>query len=168
MTKLETNIFVKPCDYSDPSQRQAIVTLIGAYMKDEMGGGDPLSEQEQTRLTDGLSRHPAALVLLAQTDGCYAGLLVAFENFSTFTARPMLNIHDVVVLPGYRGRGVGRSLLKAIIAEAERRGASRLTLEVRTDNVVAQNLYQSLGFGSPSPGLFYWRKNLLLPTEHIR
>jgi ribosomal protein S18 acetylase RimI-like enzyme len=160
MTKIETHILVKPCDYADPLQRQAVVTLINAYIRDEMGGGVPLSEQEQIRLIDGLSGRPAAVVLLARTEGCYVGLLVAFENFSTFTARPMLNIHDVAVLPPYRGRGVGRSLLNAIIAEAARRGASRLTLEVRTDNAVAQNLYQSLGFESPSPGMYYWRKYL--------
>ncbi|MDR1556689.1 MAG: GNAT family N-acetyltransferase [Tannerellaceae bacterium] len=160
MTKAGTNISIQPCDYSCLSQRQAVGSLINAYSKDEMGGGSPLSAQEQVALTDGLSKHPTAIVLLAETDGIYAGLLVAFENFSTFTARPMLNIHDVFVLPGYRGKGIGRLLLNAIIAEAAVRKASRLTLEVRTDNLPAQHLYQSLGFEAPTPGMHYWRKYL--------
>jgi ribosomal protein S18 acetylase RimI-like enzyme len=147
-------------DCSDPSHRQAVAALIDAYIKDEMGGGAPLSEADRVRLVDGLGRHPAAIVLLAEAEGAYAGLVVAFENFSTFTARPMVNIHDVFVLPGFRGRGIGRLLLNGIIAGAERRGASRMTLEVRRDNVVAQELYRSLGFGETSPGMYYWRKYL--------
>jgi ribosomal protein S18 acetylase RimI-like enzyme len=157
---LETNVRIKRCDYSDPLQQQAVICLINSYIKDEMGGGAPLSERQQRQLTEGLGRHPAAIVLLAGTPGTYAGLLVAFENFSTFTARPMINIHDVIVLPEYRGRGIGRLLLNAILAEAAGRNASRLTLEVRTDNPVAQKLYQSLGFEAPSPAMYYWRKYL--------
>jgi ribosomal protein S18 acetylase RimI-like enzyme len=153
-------IIITPCDYSRQSHRQAIVALIDAYINDAMGGGSPLSSEEQLRLTDGLANHPTAIVLLAEIAGAYAGLLVAFENFSTFTASPMVNIHDVIVLPQYRGRGVGRLLLEAVIAEAANRNASRLTLEVRQDNLVAQTLYQTLGFEAPVPGMYYWRKYL--------
>ncbi|MDR1919618.1 MAG: GNAT family N-acetyltransferase [Tannerellaceae bacterium] len=147
-------------DYSRPEHRQAVASLIDAYIKDEMGGGTPLSASEQIRLTEGLAQHPTAIVLLAEVEGVYAGLLVAFENFSTFTVRPMVNIHDVIVLPEYRGQGVGRQLLNGIIDEAAKRGASRLTLEVRKDNLVAQRLYQSLGFEETSPSMYYWRKYL--------
>ncbi|MDR1645032.1 MAG: GNAT family N-acetyltransferase [Tannerellaceae bacterium] len=157
---METIVRIIPWDYSDESHRQAVVTLIEAYINDEMGGGNPLSEEGRARLTEGLGCHPGAIVLLAIVGGTYAGLLVAFENFSTFTARPMVNIHDVVVLPSYRGRGIGRRLLDGIIDEAGRRGASRLTLEVRKDNVVAQKLYRSLGFEETDPGMYYWRKYL--------
>jgi ribosomal protein S18 acetylase RimI-like enzyme len=160
MKTLDTNTFITACDYSNPLHQQAVVALIDAYIKDEMGGGQPLSAQEQVRLTEGLGKHPTAIVLLAETGGAYAGLLVAFENFSTFTARPMVNIHDVIVLPAYRGQGIGRLLLEGIIAEAGRRNASRLTLEVRKDNLIAQNLYQTLGFEETVPGMYYWRKYL--------
>jgi GNAT superfamily N-acetyltransferase len=87
-------------------------------------------------------------------------MLVAFENFSTFTVSPMINIHDVIVLKEYRGKNVGRSLLNAIINMAENRGCSRITLEVREDNRVAQHLYKSMGFDTPVPMMYYWRKNL--------
>jgi ribosomal protein S18 acetylase RimI-like enzyme len=160
MTRIETNIRIHSCDYTAPSQRLAIPALINAYIVDEMGGGRPLSVQEQARLIRGLSERPAAIVLLAEANDAYAGLLVAFENFSTFTARPMINIHDLIVLHEYRRLGIGRLLMNRIMAEAARRKASRLTLEVRTDNPAAQNLYQSLGFEAPSPEMYYWRKYL--------
>ena len=148
------------CDYSNPEHRKAVVALINAYIQDEMGGGSLLSEQEQAGLVEGLKNHPKAILLLAETQGAFTGLLTAFENFSTFTARPMINIHDVMVLKEYRKKGIGRSLMNALIEEAGKRNCSRITLEVRKDNLPAQNLYNDLGFCEPEKSMFYWRKYL--------
>ncbi|MDR2389474.1 MAG: GNAT family N-acetyltransferase [Tannerellaceae bacterium] len=152
------NLF--PCDFSCAEHRKALAALINVYIADEMGGGEPLEASEELRLAQGLEQHPSAVVLLAGVHGKYVGLLVAFENFSTFSVRPMINIHDVIVRPEYRGRGVGRLLMNGMIQEARRRGAARITLEVRKDNLAAQHLYQSLGFEETSPGMYYWRKSL--------
>lgn len=148
------------CDYTNPLHVKGIADLINAYIEDDMGGGEPLSESRQLALIEGLKTHPTSVVLLAEVDGKIGGLLVAFENFSTFTVRPMINIHDVIVLPEYRGRGVGRALLRRIIEVAEERGCSRITLEVRKDNLPARQLYKSVGFAEPWPGMYYWRKEL--------
>ncbi|MDR1553636.1 MAG: GNAT family N-acetyltransferase [Prevotellaceae bacterium] len=153
-------IEITVCNYSDPAHREAIASLINAYIDDEMGGGVLLSQEEQQRMIDGLSAHPKSIVLLACDADVFVGMLTAFENFSTFTAQPMINIHDVFVLNDWRGKGVGRKLMNAIIAEAGKRKCSRITLEVRKDNVKAQNLYQSLGFDEAGHGMFYWRKYL--------
>ncbi|MDR2626840.1 MAG: GNAT family N-acetyltransferase [Dysgonamonadaceae bacterium] len=154
------NTIIKVCNYADARQREALATLIDAYIRDDMGGGTPLSPTGKMHLIDGLSNHPSAIVLLAQTGGLYTGLLVAFENFSTFTARPMINIHDIIVLPEYRGKGIGRRLMEVVIRIAEEKKCSRLTLEVRKDNLPAQHLYQTLGFDEAEPGMFYWRKTI--------
>jgi GNAT superfamily N-acetyltransferase len=151
-------ITIAHCDYSKPEHVKAVTALLNAYIEDEMGGGEPLTQPQQIRLIDGLKLHPMSIVLLAEQQGIFTGLLVAFENFSTFTVKPMLNIHDVVVLKTHRGIGVGRKLLQAIVREAEIRGCSRLSLEVRNDNMVAQSLYRSLGFNDTNPPMFYWRK----------
>lgn len=45
-----------------------------------------------------------------------------------------------------QGKGVGRAMLRALLAEAERRGAVRVILEVRVDNASAIGLYESEGF----------------------
>ncbi|MDR2809995.1 MAG: GNAT family N-acetyltransferase [Tannerellaceae bacterium] len=155
-----TDFSITRCDLSIAEHRRAVTALINVYIADEMGGGSPLTDSEQVRLVEGLDKHPATVVLLAASASRYVGMLVAFENFSTFTARPMVNIHDVIVHPEYRGKGIGRLLMNGIIGEATRRGASRITLEVRQDNLVAQGLYQSLGFEETSPSMYYWRKNL--------
>jgi RimJ/RimL family protein N-acetyltransferase len=50
------------------------------------------------------------------------------------------------VLPGYRGRGIGRRLLEACIAKAWSKGITRIELEARADNSHAIRLYEHLGF----------------------
>ena len=57
-----------------------------------------------------------------------------------------VDIHNLAVHPSHRRDGVGRSLLQAVIRETRERGLKKVTLEVRKSNVVAQRLYQSLGF----------------------
>ena len=151
---------ITKCNLSRPEHQKALIDLISDYILDDMGDGVPLSEKEKIDLVEGLKNNPKALVLLAENQGIFTGLLVAFENFSTFTARPMMNIHDVTVPKQHRKKGIGRKLMNALIEEAEKRNCSRITLEVRKDNIPAQNLYKDLGFSEPPPGMFYWRKYL--------
>jgi ribosomal protein S18 acetylase RimI-like enzyme len=154
------DVTVRACDYANPEDRNAIGVLINAYIADEMGGGEPLAPSQQSRLAEALRQHPKSTVLLACIGEIRCGMLVAFENFSTFTVSPMINIHDVIVLKEYRGRHAGRRLLEAVADIAAKRGCSRITLEVRKDNPVARHLYKSMGFDAPLPEMYYWRKHL--------
>ena len=88
-----------------------------------------------------LARVPSAFVVLASLDAPvgYAGLLT---RRGTRSAR----LYSIAVSPNSVGRGVGRRLLQAIEDEARRRGASRLHLEVRADNVSAIHLYERMGY----------------------
>ena len=55
-------------------------------------------------------------------------------------------VQTIAVASTYQGRGLGAVLLKDLLEEAERRGQSRMLLEVRADNVAAQRLYGRHGF----------------------
>ena len=69
----------------------------------------------------------------------YAGLLAGRGTGDA-------DVQTIAVLPEARGRGLGRTLVTQLVAEARRRGAREVFLEVRADNPVAQGLYASLGF----------------------
>src|SRR5690606_278518 len=56
------------------------------------------------------------------------------------------DIQTIALDADFRGRGRGRALLQALIAQALARGARELFLEVRADNPVARSLYDSEGF----------------------
>ena len=74
------------------------------------------------------------------------GLINCFEGYSTFKAQPLMNIHDIAVLPGHRGAGVGQALLAAAEQHAKDRGCCKLTLEVLTGNTRALKSYLGFGF----------------------
>ncbi|MEA5129393.1 MAG: GNAT family N-acetyltransferase [Proteiniphilum sp.] len=155
-----TPVSTHECDFTNEADLKAVGTLMNAYIKDQYGGGELLNMSRQLHLVDALNEHPKSIVLLAEIDHVRCGMIVAFENFSTFSVRPMINIHDVIVLEEYRGKGVGKRLMEAIELIARERQCSRITLEVREDNVVAQRLYKKMGFGETAPPMLYWRKYL--------
>lgn len=55
-------------------------------------------------------------------------------------------ITNVAVHPDYRGKKIGKKLMKELINTLKKEGSTDITLEVRKSNIVAQNLYESLGF----------------------
>jgi ribosomal protein S18 acetylase RimI-like enzyme len=131
-----------------------VVGLIDAYARDSMGGGAPLADGVRARLAADLRERVAsgaAVVLLARRGGEDVGVAVCFAGYSTFRARPLLNLHDVAVLPGARGRGVGQALLAAVETRARALGCCKVTLEVREDNAPARRLYARAGFVDSAP-----------------
>lgn len=133
-------------DLSRASDADAVVDLLNQYALEPTGGGVELGEQVRRDLIPALQRRRDALILLARRDGEAVGLLNAFETFSTFAAAPLLNIHDVYVLPALRGTGVGRAMFQYAERIARERGYCKMTLEVLSGNVPAQHLYRSEGF----------------------
>lgn len=79
-------------------------------------------------------------VVLRDDDGALLGYAGVAVN------RPTADVQTVAVTPAAQGRGVGRQLLDSLVQTAAEGGASELLLEVRADNVAAQNLYRSIGF----------------------
>lgn len=63
----------------------------------------------------------------------WAGLMVIAETAQILT---------IGVVPAEQGRGVGQALLEELLAEAGRRGAAEVVLEVRVDNGAARRLYE--------------------------
>jgi len=55
-------------------------------------------------------------------------------------------LEDLVVRPDRRGRGIGRTLLKHVAAQARADGVLRVTLLTDPDNERAHALYRSVGF----------------------
>lgn len=152
-------------DYLNPTHAQAIVTLMQVYAKDPMGGGMPLSDEVADALVQRLAAFPTAFTLLAFVEGQPAGLANCFEGFSTFAAKPLINVHDLVVAPAFRGRGIARALFAQIEVIARERDACKLTLEVLEGNATARRLYEALGLGDyvldPAMGrALFWQKTL--------
>lgn len=81
-----------------------------------------------------------ARFLVAERDGQVAGYAgmhgVCGEGY----------IANIAVFPAFRGRGVGRALLRGLVSCARKQQYEFITLEVRAANRPAISLYESEGF----------------------
>lgn len=68
------------------------------------------------------------------------------------------DIGNIAVAPGFRRRGAGAALLKALLEEAERRQAAVVQLEVRESNLAARRLYEKNGFETVGKRKNYYEK----------
>lgn len=153
-------------DYNNQKQADDLVLLLDSYARDPMGGGEPLSQFVKENLVTELSRRDFGLSLIAYVDNQLAGLLNAFEGFSTFACKPLFNVHDVIVLEKFRGLQLSQLLLQELEVVARAKGCCKITLEVLEGNHIAQGAYKKSGFAGyeldPEMGrAMFWQKKLI-------
>lgn len=164
-------------DYQKSSDADAIIELMNHYSLDKMGGGEELPNSVKKVLVAEMAKIPGAFTVIAFVEGSTegddlassdlipVGLINCFMGFSTFKAKPLVNIHDVVVLPAYRGLKLSMRMLEKVEELAIERGCCKLTLEVLEGNKIAQNAYVKFGFGGYEldpelGGAGFWEKML--------
>ncbi len=140
------NLTVDALDLDDPEQALIWLELLDHYAQDPMGGGDGLSDYAKLNLVAAMREVPGFHGALARLDGKAVGLIDCFAGFSTFAARPLLNVHDIVVHRDVRGRGIGQALLAWAERRAGELGCCKLTLEVLSNNTRAMRSYEQAGF----------------------
>ena len=158
-------VLIREADLGSPQDQESIVALTCAYAQDPMGCGKALEPETREQLIAGLQHHPTTLILLAEKEGEPVGIATCFVGFSTFAAKPLINIHDLAVSEAFRGQGIGRQLLAAVEQAARERGYCAVTLEVEQRNELAHRTYLAFGFVQEhhGPGLgstLYLKKSL--------
>jgi ribosomal protein S18 acetylase RimI-like enzyme len=146
-------------DLEQPAHADAVVALLDMYCQDFFGNNAPLKNEVRHRVIGGL-REAGGTCFLARDGEAFVGLAICLPSYSSFRARPILNIHDIAVVPEHRGQGIGHALLAAIEKEACRRGCAKITLEVRSDNALARDLYRRCGFRGTEPQTLFWSREL--------
>lgn len=152
---------------------QAVLDLLNAYAEDPMGNGTPLPANVLKSLIPGLKNHPTTIIFLAFRKNRPMGIATCFKGFSTFNARPLINISDFFVQPEHRGKGAGRMLLDAVDKKARNLSCCKITLEVQENNHSARGLYTKAGYcrdvhvPEAGPALFFSKQLLPLPDKDL-
>lgn len=141
-----TSHSVLRADYSNPAHARAVVDMLDTYARDPVGGGHGLGDFARANLVPCLAALPQAFSVLAFDGQTPVGLVNCLEGFSTFACRPLVNVHDVVVLASHRGQRVAEHMLQLVEQIARERNACKLTLEVLSGNAGANRLYARFGF----------------------
>ena len=105
-------------------------------LESEMFPGDPWTVEQFWQELAQDTRYYVVALSGNQVIG-YAGV---------FVLAPDADVQTIGVGAGLQGAGVGARLLTTILAEAVRRGAVHVMLEVRSDNTAALALYDRFGF----------------------
>jgi L-amino acid N-acyltransferase YncA len=122
--------------------------------------GDPKSFEEIARWW---AEHDERYVVLVATESkCIVGW-ASLNRFSHRCAHSNIADLSVYVARGYRGRGVGYSLLTSLTGEAEQNGFHKIVLHSLNRNENGKRLYRKSGFAEV--GIF--REHGLLDGEYV-
>ena len=116
----------------------------------ELQGGRALSPTEwRPNLVEILhaevdTRLARGTIAVAEEEG--ALLALVFITFADEAPAPFAIVEDLIVAPETRGRGVGKTMLDWIAAEARARGIRRLFLESGIKNQRAHDFFEREGF----------------------
>ncbi len=81
-----------------------------------------------------------SVALVAMDGESVAGFLVGWF------AADQVHVANIAVAAGYRRRGVGTGMMLRLLEEADRRGCTSSSLEVRESNLAARSMYSRMGF----------------------
>jgi len=151
---------ILPVDLQNELHTRQLIKLLNDYMCDPMGKNAEMEEGFASKIIAGLKAYTCYLGFFVLLDDQFAGLANCNHNFSTFKAKPILNIHDFIITPEFRNIDAGQFLLAGIINFASQNGYCRINLEVREDNLNAKSLYKKMGFSDCVPRMMFWERML--------
>jgi len=125
---------------SDVAQIVRFVKDLALYEKEP----DSAVLTEADILRDGFGENPYFFVLMAEWNDVPVGFAFYFFNYSTWRGRPGIFLEDLYVNPEYRGKGIGKSLLKEIAKIAVENRCERIQWQVLDWNKPSIDFYESL------------------------
>jgi L-amino acid N-acyltransferase YncA len=123
---------------------RTITNLCTEHASFERASFDPAGHD--ARLTKAMQGSNArVMIFLAETETQPIGFASVSREFSTWQARDYLHMDCLYVIQDMRGRGVGKHLIEAVIAEARLQGLVEIQWQTPSWNVNALKFYRSLG-----------------------
>jgi GNAT superfamily N-acetyltransferase len=132
-------IHIRPATPDDVSLMLAFIQDLAEY---ERAPHSVQITEEQLRL-DGFGTKCYYKCLIAEAERSPAGFALFFPIYSTWQGRSF-HLEDLFVRPAFRGRGIGKMLLRRVAAIAIENGCRRLQWDVLDWNTPAINFYRNL------------------------
>jgi GNAT superfamily N-acetyltransferase len=136
-----TEIRIQPATEADAP---LILTLIKALAEYERLEREVVATEDMIRESL-FGERPQASAVIARVGGDAVGFAIWFSTYSTFLSKPGIYLEDLFVLPAWRGRGVGRELLRHLARIAVDRGCGRIEWSVLNWNEEAIRFYRGIG-----------------------
>jgi GNAT superfamily N-acetyltransferase len=147
----DSQLDIAPAQPTDVALMLSLITALADYEK---------LRHEVVATEESLSQalfgpKPSAEAVIARVGGTPAGFALFFHNFSTFVGKHGLYLEDLFVLPEFRGRSIGKALLKYLATLAVERQCGRFEWAVLDWNRPARDFYESLGAEAKSDWIIH-------------
>lgn len=93
--------------------------------------------------------HPERCCFIADLDGRAVGLVHAIWHAHNWRVEDICYLQDLYADPDMRGQGIGRALIEAVYAEADRRGTPAVYWMTQDFNTTARQLYDRIAHVTP-------------------
>ena len=129
--------------YAQKEDTALILTFIKKLAEYEKMSEEVVATEEL--LEEWILDKKKAEVIFAVADGKEAGFALFCHNFSTFLGRAGIHLEDLYVDQEYRGKGIGKGLLKKLGEITAERGCGRLEWACLDWNKPSIDFYLSMG-----------------------
>ena len=130
--------------FATPADAATILSFIRALAEYEKMP-HAVETTEETLATQLASSAPPFECLFAEEAGTPVGFALLFHTYSTWRGRRGIWLEDLFVLPEWRRRSVGRTLLDRVVSLAKERGCGRVEWSVLDWNKPAIDFYRAYG-----------------------
>lgn len=141
MTTLAAQIIIRQAKESDLSVLVFLLEILCSIEKDFS-----FEQERQRRGLRLMLNNRTGVILVAETDSRVIGMGTGQLLISTATGERAAQIEDIVVLPGWQGKGVGGRLMSALDDWAATTGGTRLQLLADQNNDKALAFYKRIGY----------------------
>jgi len=101
-----------------------------------------VTENTWARLLD--EESPLFGLLACDENGNVVGFTNCVVHGGTWSQRDMCYLEDLFVSPEARGKGVGRTLIDAVVAKSQAKGWQRVYWQTNKNNATARTLYEKI------------------------
>jgi len=153
-------ILISMYDRGEMVDLPAIMPLLKAAYVEQEGRNAVLPLRYEQQLRETLSSQNNIRVIVASIKDKPVGISLAFLHPEPAIGGRTLELQDLVVLPSWRGKGIGSRLMAETETVAAREGCKKIILSVSVDNSVGQRLSRKLGYSHCHPPKYYMEKPL--------
>jgi GNAT superfamily N-acetyltransferase len=138
---INDNYQIRPANPTDVETIFALIQALAAYENLTDTCSCSVEALEDHLFGD----RPCAEAIVAECEDLPVGFALFVQNYSTFLTRPGMYLEDLFVLEAYRGRGIGKALIRYLASIARDRGYGRFEWSVLDWNEPAIDFYQRMG-----------------------
>ena len=126
--------------------RHLFADLFNQYNRDETAHEKLLNSRPAERK---INSEPVLFIVFTNyPEQIPVGFIQLYSICSSANAVHATIVHDLYVLPDYRKNGIGLRLIEAAVRYAIDNKSALIQLETLQDNLIAQKLFESVGFKS--------------------